>query len=109
MISPIKVRARTQSDKLHRMARINFARTYTVEHNVKVYEFGDVVKDDLQDLYIQWSTVVNRERDNAWQRHINRHISSIVEEPSEGTEGAEEEEESDEEGGGEEDEERTGD
>jgi hypothetical protein len=40
-------------DKLHKldiMARINFSKIYTVEHHVKVYNFG-IVHDEFMDLF----------------------------------------------------------
>jgi hypothetical protein len=42
------------------MSRIDFARTYTVEHNVKVYEFGQVHRDSLQRLTNQWILVMQQ-------------------------------------------------
>jgi len=42
MLKPIRIRPRRLPDSLHRMSRINFAKLYNVEHNIKVYDFGDV-------------------------------------------------------------------
>ena len=67
MLSPIRVRGCLQSDRCHPMARINFARTYTVEHNVKVYHFGNVLKDDLSVLMEQWQRVLQAEAARAIQ------------------------------------------
>lgn len=52
------------------MARVNFARTYTVEHNIKVHDFGDVVRSDHHILQNQWSAVVSVEMQRAAQRRI---------------------------------------
>ena len=62
MMSAIRCKGHKRSDRLHPMARINFARTYTVEHSVKVYDFGDVHKDDLYHLSNNWRTTVESER-----------------------------------------------
>ena len=94
MISPIRVRGRTTSDRLHAMARINFSRTYTVEHNVKVYDFGDVYKNDLPDLHNQWRSVVNSNIDSAWQ-HAIRTVPEEGEEEDENQERRVEEENDD--------------
>ncbi|KAF2430749.1 hypothetical protein EJ08DRAFT_566917, partial [Tothia fuscella] len=42
MMPSIRVNPRQKQEKLHAMSRINFSKMYTVEHNVKVYDFGDV-------------------------------------------------------------------
>jgi hypothetical protein len=44
MLQPIRVKPKATTDRLDRLSRINFAKLYTVEHNVKVKEFGDVSK-----------------------------------------------------------------
>jgi hypothetical protein len=38
-------------------SRVNFGKTYTVEHNVKVYDFGHVDKNYLHRLRSQWKQV----------------------------------------------------
>jgi len=46
MLSPaVRVKPRDRTGKLGVMSRINFGKVYTVEHNVKVFDFG-VVHDD---------------------------------------------------------------
>jgi len=80
MLSSIRVKGRHAYDRLHHMARINFARTYTIEHSVKVYDFGDVVIDDIAVLRIQWQAVVNAETTRAYQYQI----TSVPEEEGEG-------------------------
>jgi hypothetical protein len=59
MMSPIRVRPRLPYGKLSRMARINFYRTYTVEHNLKVYDFGNVHEDYMSHLTEQREYVKN--------------------------------------------------
>jgi hypothetical protein len=54
----IRVRQFSNTDKLDKMARVNYAKIYSVEHNVKVYDFGQVHKDDevhlIHDFYDAW-------------------------------------------------------
>jgi hypothetical protein len=44
--------------KLDRMSRVNFAKMYTVEHNVKVMDVGKVSQDSLTKLTAYWRTAV---------------------------------------------------
>lgn len=46
----IRVKPRTRSDRMDEMSRVNFAKIYTVEHNVKVFEFGDVRPEFMKRL-----------------------------------------------------------
>jgi len=41
-LRPIRVIPRTPRDKLEKESRINYAKIYTVEHNVKVHFIGHV-------------------------------------------------------------------
>jgi hypothetical protein len=61
MMSPIRVRARSKQEKLHAMSRINFSKMYTVEHNVKVYDFGDVDSEHKERLRTQWRYVLDHD------------------------------------------------
>jgi hypothetical protein len=61
MMPEIRVKAKRKGDKLDRMSRIDFSRMYTVEHNVKVYDFGDVHKDYLDKLIQHWIRVISRD------------------------------------------------
>ena len=60
-MSPIKVNAKHPGEEMDRMSRINFAKVYNVEHNVKVYDFGDVHKNDRQTLKQQFKKVWDEE------------------------------------------------
>jgi hypothetical protein len=42
MLRPIRVIPKTPRDKLEKESRINYAKIYTVEHNVKVHFIGHV-------------------------------------------------------------------
>jgi hypothetical protein len=44
---PIRVVATSPREKLDRRSRVNFQRIYTIEHNVKVYDFGRVQREWL--------------------------------------------------------------
>jgi hypothetical protein len=54
MLKSIRVKPRLRSSKLDPMSRVNFAKIYTVEHNVKVMDFGDVHEDSIHVLNSQW-------------------------------------------------------
>jgi hypothetical protein len=58
MMPGIRITPKRKGDKLHQMSRIDFARMYTVEHNVKVYEFGEVHRDALDRLIKQWFFII---------------------------------------------------
>ncbi|KAF2268654.1 kinase-like protein [Lojkania enalia] len=45
MREPIKIQTRTDLEEMSPESRINYGKIYTVEHNVKVYDFGDVDAD----------------------------------------------------------------
>jgi hypothetical protein len=47
MLKAIRVQARSQRDVLSPVSRVNFSKIYTIEHNVKVYDFGNVDKSFL--------------------------------------------------------------
>jgi hypothetical protein len=58
MMSGIRAKPKKRRDKLDPRSRIDFARMYTVEHNVKVYDFGAVDKLYLERLLNQWLIVL---------------------------------------------------
>jgi hypothetical protein len=45
------------------MARIDFGRIYTVEHNVKVYEFGEVSEYFMDRFMRQWLKIFSKRLD----------------------------------------------
>jgi len=59
MMKSIRVIPERRTVKLNEISRINFAKTYTVEHNVKVLEFGKVHKDSMLILLNQWRWVLD--------------------------------------------------
>lgn len=48
----------SQQENLDPLSRINFAKTYTVEHNVRVLGIGKVHEDDLP-LLVHYYKIVN--------------------------------------------------
>jgi hypothetical protein len=46
----IKVVPTTPRDKLDPMTRINYAKVYTIEHNIKVLGVGKVQDEDIKQL-----------------------------------------------------------
>jgi hypothetical protein len=57
---PIEVKL-AQGQALHEMSRINFAKVYTVEWNVKVRHVGMVVPESLPHLLTAWRTLLYKE------------------------------------------------
>ncbi|KAF1816950.1 hypothetical protein P152DRAFT_4804 [Eremomyces bilateralis CBS 781.70] len=57
MRKPIRVTARTRSDKLDKISRINYNKIFTVEHNVKVFEFGEVHHSYHSRLFANFNAV----------------------------------------------------
>jgi hypothetical protein len=64
-LRPIRVIPKTPRDKLEKESRINYAKIYTVEHNVKVHFIGEVAKSSQHRLIADF--------DAAWmkKRQIN--------------------------------------
>jgi len=58
MLTGIRINPKKKGDKLDKMSRIDFARSYTVEHNVKVYDFGMVDNSHIDRLAQQWVRVM---------------------------------------------------
>lgn len=95
MLSSIQVRQKDKREKMFDESRINFGKMYTVEHNVKVYDFGDVRKSSLSILVKQWRWVLenNRGRDELQRAPLDK------EEEEEGDSGEEENDDEEEAGG----------
>jgi len=47
---PLKVQVVDESEKLDRLSRVNLAKTYVIEHKVKVKEVGVVPTSDLKKM-----------------------------------------------------------
>lgn len=57
MLRAIRVVARSRSEHLDPMSRLNYDKVYTVEHNIKVYEFGDIHREHLKRFLRNWRKV----------------------------------------------------
>lgn len=60
--SPIRVDPDNPDDKLDSMSRLDFAKTYTIHHNVKVRSVGKVNRASMQALFNQFRAV--------WLNHV---------------------------------------
>jgi hypothetical protein len=63
MMESVRVKQKVKTQKLDEMCRINFAKMYTFEHNVKVLDFGNVSEDSLLTLLSQWRYVLDLNTD----------------------------------------------
>jgi hypothetical protein len=61
-LRPIRIVPNTPRDKLEKESRINYAKIYTVEHNVKVYFIGSVAPECKHALVADFDTVWNKKR-----------------------------------------------
>jgi hypothetical protein len=60
MMKAIRATGKRRSEKLDPASRIDYSRIYTVDHYVKVKEFGDVVEADVRRLRKQWWIVFKK-------------------------------------------------
>jgi hypothetical protein len=58
MLQSIGIVPKDKRLTLHKMSRIDFSRMYMVEHNVKVFDFGQVHPSHLSRLQYQWITTI---------------------------------------------------
>jgi hypothetical protein len=63
MMPAIRVVPRRKGEKMDNTSRIDYNRTYTVDHFVKVKEFGDVHEKYVRRLRQQWWIVVKKGMD----------------------------------------------
>jgi hypothetical protein len=71
MRSPIKVVPNSRSVELDNSSQIDYSRVYTVEHNVKVYEFGKVAPEDMAKFLQNFDNVFNSKEDNDYEDDDN--------------------------------------
>ena len=76
LLRPIRVTSHQKYEKLDPLSRINFYKVYNVEHNVKVYDFGQVHRDSEFWLQYQFKS--------AWGIDPNRALPSSVKPSSRG-------------------------
>lgn len=55
---PIQVDPAEKDQKLDKMSRVNFAKVYTVEHNIKVMNVGQVSQRSIMHLEAYWRTEI---------------------------------------------------
>jgi hypothetical protein len=58
-------------------SRINYGKLYTIEHNVKVFNFGMVKTDDIRLLLTQWKDVLN-DTTGGWEASATHNTSSYA-------------------------------
>jgi hypothetical protein len=76
MRPPIQVVGRERGAKMDTMSRVNYRKIYTVEHNVKVFDFGNVHQDDIENLVSNFNNVWQFEPRQSYQTpttHYNTH------------------------------------
>ncbi|KAG4435066.1 hypothetical protein IFR05_009456 [Cadophora sp. M221] len=61
-LQPIKLKAKTPRDKLEPASRINYAKIYTVEHNVKVLFIGEVSRSSERTFMTDFDQVWDKKR-----------------------------------------------
>jgi len=52
---PIRIEVTSEAEKLDPLSRLNYAKLYTVEHNVKVFFIGQVARKYERDLIIAYN------------------------------------------------------
>lgn len=60
MLPPVEVKRKSKSDQLDEMSRINYDKIYTVEHNCKVYEVGDIHPSSMKRFLRNFQAVWNQ-------------------------------------------------
>jgi hypothetical protein len=78
MMPGIRIVPRSKWDKMDPKSRIDFGRVYTVEHNVKVYDFGDVHYSYLKRLIDQWLSVIRPDSGISHNRGQESHGSKAM-------------------------------
>ena len=59
---PIRVNPVTPSQTLDPLSRVNFARVYTVDHNVRIMPVGQVAEDSMHRLVAYWLNEMTRQK-----------------------------------------------
>lgn len=61
---PIRVEAKSPRHELEPSSRLNYAKIYTVEHNIKVSFIGKIHKDSIDEFYAAYARVDAMTDDN---------------------------------------------
>jgi len=76
MLQPIRVVSNKKTDTMESMSRVDFGKIYTVEHNVKVYDFGRVHESQRAFFKAQfnyvWSIKDDDEGDNEEEEQVEK-------------------------------------
>lgn len=73
LLRPIRVTSHQKYDKLDPRSRINFYKIYNVEHNVKVYDFGQVHRDSEFWLQHQFKSAWGIDPDSTLPSSVKPH------------------------------------
>ncbi len=57
MLQPIKILTDSPREKIYPESLLNYAKVYTIEHNVKVCPVGRVAKESQRDFYMDFETI----------------------------------------------------
>ena len=57
---PIRIIGTSPRDKLLSDSRINYAKIYTVEHNVKVHFIGNIAKESLRTFHVDFDATYSK-------------------------------------------------
>ncbi|KAF8853414.1 hypothetical protein BDZ45DRAFT_694311 [Acephala macrosclerotiorum] len=71
---PIRIRPESQSENLDPMSRLNYAKIYTIEHNIKVLSVGRVTNTDGQTLVNDFDDI-HRPLADTWGLPLNSQQS----------------------------------
>ncbi|KAF1816356.1 hypothetical protein P152DRAFT_120517 [Eremomyces bilateralis CBS 781.70] len=97
MRKPIRIITRSKTESLVIMSRLNYAKVYTVEHNVKSYDFGNVAEGYLHRLSASFKAVSGEMREATLGSRTLEPRDSDVEEEDEEEDDEDEDEDEDEE------------
>ena len=77
---PIRVKSNHKSLIMDEASRLHYAKVYTIEHNVKVFDFGMVDSEHVMLMQSQWEDVMGLNRPS--QRDVQNTPSGMTRYPS---------------------------
>ena len=95
MLPGIRIVPKSRRTKLDKMSRVDFSRMYTVEHNVKVFDFGTVHRSHLGRLKSQWISTITEGRSPENGLHLLNAMERKKDETKEEKYGDEDDEDED--------------
>lgn len=69
MLTPIRMLAHSPNAKLDPLSRVDLGKLYTVEHKVKVYDFGQVHRNSMQSFIGSWNTVCKQVQKDHYENY----------------------------------------